>query len=69
MSKNAVNLFGNTILTCFLLASFSMAQAGNPFTASANVALTTDYVFRGFTQTDSGFAIQGGFDLEHEMGF
>ena len=29
---------------------------------SANVALTTDYVFRGFSQTDENAAIQGGFD-------
>ena len=31
---------------------------------SANVALATDYVFRGFTQTDENAAIQGGFDVE-----
>lgn len=31
---------------------------------SGNVALTTDYVFRGFSQTDEGPAIQGGFDVE-----
>ena len=30
---------------------------------SANVALTTDYVFRGISQTDESAAIQGGFDL------
>lgn len=29
---------------------------------SANVALTTDYRFRGITQTDEGPAVQGGFD-------
>ena len=29
---------------------------------SANVGLTTDYGFRGFSQTDEGAAIQGGFD-------
>src|SRR5262245_18896897 len=29
---------------------------------SANVALTTDYIFRGFSQTAEGPAIQGGFD-------
>ena len=29
---------------------------------SANVALTTEYVFRGFSQTAEGPAIQGGFD-------
>jgi len=32
---------------------------------SANVALTTDYVFRGFSQTDEGPAIQGGFDASY----
>lgn len=31
-------------------------------TFSANVALTTDYVFRGFSQTAEGPAVQGGFD-------
>ena len=30
---------------------------------SANVALTTEYVFRGFSQTAEGPAIQGGYDL------
>jgi uncharacterized protein (TIGR02001 family) len=30
---------------------------------SANVALTTDYVFRGFSQTAEGPAVQGGYDL------
>ena len=34
---------------------------------SANVALTTDYVFRGFTQTDENAAVQGGFDAECGM--
>ncbi len=34
---------------------------------SANVALTTDYVFRGFSQTDEGPAIQGGFDCSYSM--
>ena len=29
---------------------------------SANAALTTDYVFRGISQTSEGPAIQGGFD-------
>lgn len=31
---------------------------------SANVALTTDYVFRGYSQSDESPAIQGGFDAE-----
>ena len=35
---------------------------------SANVAFTSDYVWRGMTQSD-GPAIQGGFDYEAEGGF
>jgi uncharacterized protein (TIGR02001 family) len=31
-------------------------------TFNANVALTTDYVFRGFSQSADGPAVQGGFD-------
>lgn len=35
---------------------------------SANAAVTTNYVFRGVTQTDDGFAVQGGIDYGHESG-
>ena len=36
------------------------------FPISANVAFTTDYVFRGISQTDEKFAVQGGFDWTSE---
>lgn len=36
--------------------------------ASGNVALTSDYVFRGFSQTQGDPAIQGGFDVGHDSG-
>lgn len=35
---------------------------------SGNVALTTDYKFRGISQTGRNPAIQGGFDWSHESG-
>jgi uncharacterized protein (TIGR02001 family) len=35
---------------------------------SANLTLTSDYVFRGVSQTQNGPAIQGGFDYEHASG-
>jgi uncharacterized protein (TIGR02001 family) len=35
---------------------------------SGNMALTTDYRFRGMSQTNLGPAIQGGFDLAHKSG-
>lgn len=34
---------------------------------SASVALTTDYVFRGLSQTDEGPAISGSFDCSYKM--
>jgi hypothetical protein len=52
-----------------------LAGAGAPAMAegvadyfSANVALTTDYVWRGISQTNEDPAIQGGFDFEHPSG-
>ncbi len=60
------------LTTSVLLASLPTAQAAaemGDFEFSANVALTSDYVFRGFTQTDEGWAIQGGFDINHGSGF
>ncbi len=36
------------------------------FTYSANIALTSNYVWRGITQTDNSPAIQGGFDLGYK---
>jgi uncharacterized protein (TIGR02001 family) len=48
----------------------SIAVFALPVTASiaavnsANVALTSNYVFRGQTQTDDGAAIQGGYDIK-----
>jgi len=36
---------------------------------SGNVALTTDYRFRGISQSDEDIAVQGGFDVGFEPGF
>jgi uncharacterized protein (TIGR02001 family) len=43
------------------------AQEESPF--SANVSLTSDYAYRGISQTDEGPALQGGFDFKHSSGF
>jgi len=61
-----------TILAAAVLMTASplaISTAAAEVTFSGNVALTTDYVYRGISQTDSGAAIQGGFDLEHSSGF
>jgi uncharacterized protein (TIGR02001 family) len=53
------------------LPTFAVAaeEPASPHSLSANVALTSDYVFRGVSQTQNGPAIQGGFDYAHSSGF
>jgi len=43
----------------------ALAESESPNQFSANVALTTNYMFRGVSQTNNGPAIQGGFDYEY----
>ena len=64
------------LLATTMLASPALAQdeeAGaeesGPIEISANVALTTDYRFRGVSFSGEDIAIQGGFDVAHESGF
>lgn len=60
-----------------IVASISRELGGNSstamlpkgVTASASVALTTDYVWRGVSQTNDNPAIQGSFDIAHDSGF
>lgn len=53
------------------LPTFAMAaeEPASPHTLSANVNLTSDYVFRGVSQSQNQPAIQGGFDYAHASGF
>lgn len=41
----------------------------SPHSLSANVSLTSDYIFRGISQTGGDAAVQGGFDYAHSSGF
>lgn len=49
--------------------SFAVLAEDSPHSLSGNIALTSDYVFRGVSQTQNGPAIQGGFDYSHASGF
>lgn len=77
-------MFNKKLLTAAiastLMAGTGLAQAEEPavvtgdslvegFTISGNVALTTDYRFRGISQSDEDIAVQGGFDAEFGPGF
>ena len=60
----------NLIIAALLLgATFTTGAAvADDHEISGNVALTTDYRFRGISQTSRDPAIQGGFDYGHESG-
>jgi uncharacterized protein (TIGR02001 family) len=58
-------------ISTLLAATFLMPLLVSPAVAmdgklSGNVTLTTDYVWRGISQSNEGPAIQGGFDYAHE---
>ena len=36
---------------------------------SSNVGLSSDYIWRGMTQTNGDIAVNGGFDLSTDNGF
>jgi uncharacterized protein (TIGR02001 family) len=44
------------------------APAAGPHTFTGNVALTTEYLYRGIAQTRGKPALQGGFDYSHASG-
>lgn len=46
----------------------TVASPLGDFDVSMNVGLTTDYIFRGISQTQGDGAIQGGLDVAHESG-
>lgn len=50
-----------------------LASAAEPFgpmagEMSANVAITNNYIFRGISQSDESWALQGGIDYSHDLG-
>ena len=66
-----------TTLASALIASVStIAHAADPapaptpdWTITGNVSLSSDYRFRGISQTDRRPAFSGGFDVAHSSGF
>lgn len=61
--KNLIKAASATLLTSALIAPAAQAEI------TANVALTTDYVWRGISQNQEDPALQGGFDYAHDSGF
>jgi uncharacterized protein (TIGR02001 family) len=67
--------------TIISLAAFAAAAAATPamaqdqtdpppaVTISGSVGVVSDYKFRGISQTDGNFAVQGGITISHKSGF
>ena len=66
---NKASLGGLLFLLFTTHAPSAFADGHSPHSLSANVTLTSDYVYRGISQTNEGPALQGGFDYSHESGF
>lgn len=64
-----MNNFTKTLAAAALMSALPLAHAEGPHEFSANVALTSDYMYRGFTQSNEGPALSGGFDYGHVSGF
>ena len=62
MNKHITTLLGGACLLGSALAAQAVEVAGN-------VAIGSDYPFRGVSQTDRDPTIQGGFDVAFESGF
>ena len=62
--------FGGLMLVA---ATPAMAQEetepASPVTVSGSATVVSDYKFRGISQTDGNFAVQGGITVRHESGF
>ena len=53
-------------LAAALLAGVALAEDKSDLGISANMALTSNYVWRGMTQTDDAPAVQAGIDLDYK---
>jgi uncharacterized protein (TIGR02001 family) len=73
MLTSVRGLLAATILAgSVLTAAPAFAQddeAASPITISGNVAMTSDYRFRGISLSAGDIALQGGVDVAHESGF
>jgi uncharacterized protein (TIGR02001 family) len=65
MSKKVVFL---TLAGLCLATPAAAAELGGGFSVNGGATLVTDYRFRGISQTDENFALQGTLSVSHESG-
>jgi len=72
MKDNGVTMklssLAKALLASSMLFSAATASAADPITVSGSAAFTTDYLFRGVSQTGNSTAVQAGMTATHESG-
>ena len=61
-----MNKLKTLVVSLVLIASSGIAHA---VSVSGNMAITSDYIWRGMTQNGGEVSVSGGFDLETDAGF
>ncbi len=61
--------FAVPLLASAQTAPATPAEPASPHTVTGNLSVTSQYIFRGLSQTNGKPALQGGFDYSHASGF
>jgi uncharacterized protein (TIGR02001 family) len=69
IQKTAIALAASGVFATAAFAQTAPAAVPEVSPVTANVSLTSDYRYRGISQSNFKPAIQGGFDYAHESGF
>lgn len=69
MKKPRVLFAGSVLANSLLIGSLMASPNALAAEVTANVGLTSDYLFRGISQSGTEAAIQGGFDVDFGNGF
>jgi uncharacterized protein (TIGR02001 family) len=62
-------LLAAPLVPALMAAPAAAADLGGGFSVGGGATLVSDYRFRGISQTDKRFAVQGTFTLSHSSGF
>lgn len=57
------------VTSAYVYPAAAQGAGSSPWSVSGNAAFKSDYVFRGFSQTDEEPSVQGTIALNHESGF
>jgi uncharacterized protein (TIGR02001 family) len=69
MLKKSLLASALTLLLAGNVVAQEEEESSGPWDISVDVALTSDYIFRGVSQSQEEAAVQAGLNFEHESGF